>query len=191
MTLRTGFSQLDGKKSLRRVFLLLMGVFVLLSGVSGMWQLGDGLSKVRAVEWIYQITRPGDLAQRASAQLAMERGITATILANPAGASADMQAQMRHVRAVVDDLHVQIMAIVSELSTHEPDHVLFAKFGAFHHSRAQIERFRRNVDAQLLGDPNSLGASRWIALVSKHIEGLQNLAVIGLPLLPAIPVLRI
>lgn len=166
--------------SIRQVFAALVAVFMLVSATAGLWQLADSRAKVRAVAWTQLANRMVDSAQQASARLAMERGITAAILANPAEATADMRGEMLAVRSAVDAQHAQLAALTEELYDHARAHPLLLAIADMRETRTEMLRQRAQVDEQLRGVANELDAERWIALMTGRIEALQTLAAISM-----------
>ncbi|WP_186301577.1 EAL domain-containing protein [Denitromonas halophila] len=166
--------------TLRRSFYVMACLVALLSVGAGYWQLDDSRAKLQAVEWIHDANRLTDMAQKASASLAMERGITAAILANPADAKASMLAEMRRTRAEVDVFHVQLSAVADTLAHRDIAHPLFSKLREMRQSRSGMESLRADVDALVNGEDRGLDAERWIDLVTERIGGLQDLAAISM-----------
>lgn len=169
--------------TVRRLLFVLINVFCLLSAIAGAWQLADSRAQVRAVEWIYHANRMTDVAQQASASLAMERGITATVLASPVDVTLGMLAEMERVRASNDVRHSQMREFLNSLTRLTPDHPLSVKRAQLDHSRLEVERYRHLVDEQVRGGSNELVPERWIELMTRHMESLHHLVSIS-----AIPV---
>ncbi|MDP3872026.1 MAG: EAL domain-containing protein [Methyloversatilis sp.] len=166
--------------SIQRLFYVIAGLCALISAGAGYWQLTDSRAKLRAAEWTLHANRLSDVAQKTSASLAMERGITAAMLARPADASPSMQQEMRRIRADVGSLYAQLDTITELLSTRAPDHQLFFKLKELRELRSQMEIFRARVDEQLRGSANELDPERWIDLMTRCIADLQNLAAISM-----------
>ncbi|NMG01895.1 HAMP domain-containing protein, partial [Azoarcus taiwanensis] len=163
-------------KSIRGLALALIGAFALLSAGAGFWQLADSRAKLRAVEWTQLANQLTDVAQRASARLALERGVTAAILGNPAEADPELLFELHGVRLLVDELHRQMWELLGELGNRSIDHPLFERVGDLQQSRAEMVRLRALVDEQLLGVGNGLDAEQWIALMNRRIDELQDVA---------------
>ncbi len=163
-------------KSIRGLALVLIGAFALLSAGAGFWQLADSRAKLRAVEWTQLTNQLTDVAQRASARLALERGVTAAILGNPAEADPELLFELHGVRLLVDELHRQMWELLGELGNRSIDHPLFERVGDLQQSRAEMVRLRALVDEQLLGVGNGLDAEQWIALMNRRIDELQDVA---------------
>ncbi|CAM5452835.1 EAL domain-containing protein [Thauera mechernichensis] len=165
-------------KSIRGLVMTLLGAFALLSAGGGLWQLADSRAKLRAVEWTQLANRLTDVAQRASARLAMERGVTAAILGNPSKAGPGLVLEMQQLRAPVNRSHEQLMALAGELKERSAEHPIFERLRDLDQSRAEMERFRTLADEQLRGLQNELDAEQWIALMTWRIDELQGLATI-------------
>lgn len=169
--------------SIRRLAYLLLAAFALLSMSAGVWQLADSRKKVLAVEWVQNANRLSDLAQRASAQLAMERGATATLLASADTAPLAMRDEILRIRSAVDLTYRRIAAHAATMTHRAPDHPLLDQLERLDRGQREIELFRARLDEQLQGIPHGLAAETWIALMSEQIEQLRSLGSIAtLPL---------
>jgi diguanylate cyclase (GGDEF)-like protein/PAS domain S-box-containing protein len=166
--------------TIRALFYVLLGVFALISAGAGLIQVADSRDKAHAVEWIHKANRLADVAHLTSARLAMERGVTAAILASPREASPGLQAEMLRLRASVDGFQAQMMELAQELHLRADNHPVFAKIDSVHVSRATMEAYRAQVDEQLRGVWNSLDAEQWIALMTRRIADLQSLSAIAM-----------
>lgn len=168
--------------TVRRLLFVLISVFCLLSAISGVWQLADSRAQVRAVEWTYRANRMADLAQQVSGGLAMERGITAAVLASPAEVALSMLAEMERVRVSNDARHAQMRELLDSLADLSSDHPLFDKREELDRNRREMVRHRQLVDDQVRGFSNGLVPEQWIELMTRRMEGLHDLVSIsGLP----------
>ncbi|HRQ46196.1 MAG TPA: HAMP domain-containing protein, partial [Rhodocyclaceae bacterium] len=166
--------------TIRALFYALLGVFALISAGAGLVQVADSRDKAHAVEWIHKANRLADVAHLASARLAMERGVTAAILASPREASPGLQAEMVRLRASVDGFHAQMMELAQALSLRADEHPVFAKIDSVKVSRGAMESYRAQVDEQLQGIWNGLDAEQWIELMTRRIADLQSLSAIAM-----------
>ncbi|MFV0662936.1 EAL domain-containing protein [Denitromonas sp.] len=166
--------------NIRRSFYVMACLVAALSAAAGYWQLADSRAKLQAVDWIHEANRLTDVAQLASASLAMERGITAAILANPADAHAEMLSEMRRARASVDVFQARLTAIADGMSRRDIAHPVFSKLREMQRSRASMEALRADVDARLSGAGSRLEAEQWIDMMTERIGSLQDLAAISM-----------
>ncbi|MBT0961507.1 EAL domain-containing protein [Denitromonas iodatirespirans] len=166
--------------NIRLSFYVMACLVALVSAAAGYWQLADSRDKQKAVEWIQAANRLADVAQQTSAALAMERGITAAILANPAAAQASMLDEMHRVRAAVDARHARLDATAASLARRDATHPVFAKLHELPLDPPRMASLRAQVDARLSGEDNGLDADRWIALMTQRIGSLQDLAAISM-----------
>lgn len=166
--------------NIRRSFYLMACLVALASAGAGYWQLADSRAKLQAVEWIHEANRVADAAQQVSASLAMERGITAAILANPGDAHASMRAEMRRARASADVYQNRLSAIADALSRRDIAHPLLSKLREMRQIRHHMDALRATVDARLDGQDNRLEAEHWIEQMTERIGSLQDLAAISM-----------
>lgn len=166
--------------TIRHSFYLIACFVALMSAGAGYWQLADSRAKLQAVEWIHDANRLADVAQQASASLAMERGITAAILANPGAAQASMLTEMGRARAAADVFHAQLSAVTDDLARRDGAHPLFSKAQEMRLGQTRMEALRAEVDLRLSGDARGLDAEHWIEVITQQIAGLHDLAAISM-----------
>lgn len=170
--------------SIRWSFAALTGLLITLLLVLGVWQYRDGLAKVQAVQWLEKTSLLLSSIQSASAELAVERGLTASLLgqihratkANTQDLWLSVQAQQdisNHRLATVQFYLDQLL----ELAPHHP-------IGQYHERLEQLLEFmavRRQALAQvvLTGKP-MLDEQHWIADSTQAIEVLYGMAGIGM-----------
>lgn len=170
--------------TIRALYGVLIGMFALLSAVAGLWQLTDSGNKLQAAEWIRKTNLIASVAQQASAILAMERGITAAILANPDAARAPMRDEMARIRGLVDNQHHQIIEHIRQFTRSAPGHPIAQALAQIDSGRRSLGQLRTAVDAGLAGDAPALPVQHWIEQLSGRIEALQVLTSLGVEPLP-------
>lgn len=166
--------------NIRRSFYVMAALVALLSAGAGYWQLADSHAKLEAVEWVHDANRLADAAQQLSAGLAMERGITAAILANPADAQAAMLDEMRRARQSVDAYQKRLSVVADALTRRDIAHPVLSKLREMGPVRLQMAALRATVDARLTGADERLDAEGWIEQMTEHIGSLQDLAAISM-----------
>jgi diguanylate cyclase (GGDEF)-like protein/PAS domain S-box-containing protein len=166
--------------SIRGLLWATIGVFALVSGGAGLWQLEDSRAKVTAVQWVNLTNHMAGFAQQAGAALAMERGATAALLARAIEPDAFLHAEMVRARQEADAKYTSILMHAESLARLMPDHPLFDQLSRLEADRALLSSHRQQVDEQLHGKDHGLDVARWIALLVRCIEGLQDLAVVSM-----------
>ena len=170
--------------TIRTLYGILIGMFALLSAIAGLWQLDDSGDKRQAAEWIRKPNLIASMAQGASATLAMERGITAAILANPGAAPAPMRGEMARIRSRVDNMQHQVLEHVRQFVQTAPQHPITRALARIDADRRSLGELRAAVDAGLEGRAPAVPVRRWIDLMSVRIEALQLLTSVGVEPLP-------
>lgn len=168
--------------TIRRLLYALFGLFALLLAGAGLWQLSDSRSKASAVEWIHMTNRIADVAQQASAALAMERGATAAVLAHEAGPASPLYEEMLRTRAAAESVHASLTELADALARFDPDHPLFDHLREMQGDHRMLLNYRERVDQQLSGGAKGLTVEHWMALMVGYIEQLQEL--VGVSMLP-------
>lgn len=169
---------------IRFLLIALLGVLTLLTIGGGIWEVVDARAKLRAVEWIERTNRLADVSQRLSARLAMERGITAATLANPAEASASMRAEMLRLRESVDSKYRAVQQVVDTLSPLPSGHPLIPVLNKLALQRGELDAMRLQIDTGLDSYAGSVDSERWIAHATRLIEVLAELRSASMVALP-------
>jgi diguanylate cyclase (GGDEF)-like protein/PAS domain S-box-containing protein len=161
--------------TIRRLLITLVALLGLLIMAGGLWQISDIRTRLHAISWVEQSNRVADLSLHASAVMAMERGITAAILANPAQASDGMHREMRQQRQALDEHYQRLLNITHNLPELPLDHPFVAALYDLKGSRDELETFRTEVDRVLTGQNTTQHEQAWVKLATSHIEALMAL----------------
>lgn len=158
--------------TIRRLLTTLLALLGLLILAGSTWELTEVRTRVRAINWVEQTNNLADVSLHASAVMAMERGITAAILANPAAATNTMHAEMLLQRQALDEHYQRLLNIVKILPELPANHPLSSTLHELGRSRGELEAFRRQIDHALAQQTQAYREQEWIALASSHIEAL-------------------
>lgn len=172
--------------SIRSFSLALISVLSLLLAIIGFWQIKDQQAKVEAVEWLQQSNHLMSSIQRASAELAVERGLTANLLAESQSAYADsdkihrlwlkVQAQQDLSNQRLFDVQHWFEGMLALRANHP--------LGQYQERFLQLQEYlatRRQAVAVVVqtGRP-ALDAVHWIADSTQVIDTLYGMAGIGM-----------
>ncbi|WP_163558522.1 EAL domain-containing protein [Halomonas sp. NO4] len=161
--------------TIRNLLITLLTLLGLLILVGSSWELRKIRAKQSAARWVHQNNQVADLSLRASGIMAMERGITATILSHPAQANPDMLYEMAQQRHNGNELYHSILTLASPLARTADSHPLSRSLEQLRRHRKALEQARQQVDQRLAGKTVSLDETEWIELATRHIEALSNL----------------
>ncbi|GAB4296979.1 MAG: hypothetical protein Kow0096_14720 [Thiohalomonadaceae bacterium] len=155
--------------SIRRLLITLLALLGLLILAGSLWELRDAREKLSAVTWIEQTNHLADLSLRASAVMAMERGITAALLSSeePPPTMVD---EMRRQRQTVDRQYQRLLDTAQTIDNLPPSHPLTLALHDLAHSRGELEASRHLIDQHNLPG----GADAWIAQATRHIEAMTD-----------------
>lgn len=165
--------------SIRRLLISLMALFGLLILAGSLWEFREAQEKLRAVAWIEQTNQIADLSLRASAVMAMERGITAALLASIAP-PAEILAEMAQQRRAVDKQYQYLLDAAQRLPALPSSHPLTLASHDLARSRGELEAARNLIDQGTLPG----GEETWITLASAHIEALADVRRASMSSLP-------
>lgn len=161
--------------TIRNLLITLLTLLGLLILVGSSWEVREIRAKRDAAQWVHQSHRIADLSLRASGIMAMERGITAAILSNPAGANPDMLYEMAQQRRNGDELYRTILSTASPLASTDDAHPLARSLQQLTQHREALETARLQVDRRLAGATAPADEKQWIALATRHIQALSDL----------------
>jgi len=155
--------------SIRRLLITLLALLGLLILAGSLWEFREAREKLHAVTWIEQTNYLADLSLRASAVMAMERGITAALLAS-GEPQPSMAEEMQRQRRDVDTQYQRLLDSAQTITNLPPNHPLTLALHDLARSRGELEATRSHIDQ---GQP-SPDANTWITLASAHIEALAD-----------------
>lgn len=159
--------------SIRRLLVTLLALLGLLTVIGSVWETREARQKMRAVSWIEQSNLVADIALRAGAVMAMERGITAAIVSNPHQAGIEMLDEMRHQRHALDQLYQQLLHTVETQVVLPANHPVSAALIDLAASRGELETIRQQTD-RLLRDGPAVSEQQWLNVATRHIELLAE-----------------
>lgn len=170
------------RMSIRNLFFLLTLMLALLLGALGLWLVADSHTKVLAVDWLQKSNRLVDTSQQASAELAVERGLTARLLASLDAPDDGLWLRVQVQRRAVDRQHEQLRRLLDELVELSPGHPLAQYQQRLAQMLSTLQSRREAVAAAVTGQRPALQSSQWISDSSRMIEVLHSLA--GVSMLP-------
>jgi len=161
--------------TIRRLLITLLALLGLLILAGSLWQFRESQEKMRAVTWVAQTNQLSDISLRASAVMAMERGITATILSSKQHANAEILEEMARQRHAVDVFYLQLNDTAQSLPRLPASHPISSALHDLASSHGELEAFRSQVDRYLRGEQHALSEQAWITLATQHIDALADI----------------
>ncbi|MFY9179545.1 MAG: nitrate- and nitrite sensing domain-containing protein, partial [Venatoribacter sp.] len=166
---------------IRTLFIGFSVTLVLLSGAMGVWQVLDSRNKILAVQWVQSTNQLQDSVLKVSIQLAMERGLTAGLLAKSHTAKAptpqinDLRIAIAAQRLSTNAAFALIQQELEALAQIVPAHPVAL------YQRKQKELYLRFISLRQRVDqePTNYPVQEWIASSTEIIEALQEVANIS------------
>jgi PAS domain S-box-containing protein/diguanylate cyclase (GGDEF)-like protein len=172
--------------SIRSFFLALISVLSLLLAVIGFWQIQDQEAKAEAVEWLQQSNHLMSSIQRASAELANERGLTTSLLAEKQSPRPDA-AKVHHLWLKVQaqqDISNQRLAEVQYwfdgMLALRSNHPLAQYQARFDLLQEYLATRRQAVAVVVQTGRPALDVAHWIADSTQIIDTLYSMAGVGM-----------
>ena len=172
--------------NIRRLLMALLVMLGMLIVAGSLWESFAAREKFRAVAWMEQTNYLADVSLRLSVLMAMERGVTAIVLADPDHASAEILAEMAQLRQAFEQQHQHLIQIFRELPSLANEHPLAIAMHEFLIWHGRLDTLRQVVDARLNQTHSSIPLSEqeWIEQSSRHIEiltGVRHASMVALP----------
>lgn len=166
---------------IRTLFSLFTISIIIFMSAVGAWQFRDGRAKVQAVSWLERSNELVSGIHRASGELAVERGLTAGLLAQlSAGSATDKGWSFVQIQQNLVDSHLQnVIGLLDQLIAIHPSAALinyqqqlYAQLDILSHHRQQVG----NLAAGLAADTNT---QLWIEEVTAIVEVLHSIASVS------------
>lgn len=159
--------------TIRQLLYALIGILGLIALIGGAFEADRIRDELQQARWIAATNQLTDLTLRASSIMAMERGITAAIVAAPQLAGEDMHAEMQRQRAAGDQLYLRISSHIIPLP--DTTHPITTALHELALRRGELERARHLADQRANDNAATLTESQWIQHASNYIEALAEL----------------
>ncbi len=156
---------------------LLMGLIGLMALIAVLLLAKEGTrvaTESSKAAWIQQANRLADAVLLANATEAIERGVTATAIAEPGKATAETMAKIRTLRETGDKAYQEAIAIAGSLGGQDTSHPLSESLRVLSERRAALEDARSSVDGILASQQGTLTPKAWIGTMTSFIEALSQ-----------------
>jgi len=166
---------------IRTLFSLFTISIIIFMSAVGAWQFRDGRAKVQAVSWLERSNELVGGIHRASGELAVERGLTAGLLAQlSVGSATDKSWSSVQIQQNLVDSHLQnVIGLLDQLIAIHPSAALinyqqqlYTQLDILSHHRQQVG----NLAAGLAADTNT---QLWIEEVTAIVEVLHSIASVS------------
>ncbi|HEY9857622.1 MAG TPA: methyl-accepting chemotaxis protein [Stenomitos sp.] len=156
---------------------LLMGLIGLMALIAVLLLAKEG-ARVAAesakATWIQQANRLADDILTANANEAIERGVTATAIAEPSTVTPGTRQKIATLRETGDKAYQEAIALARGLVGKDPEHPLSGSLQVLSERRAALEEARHSVDRILETRTPDLAPKAWIGTMTSFIEALSQ-----------------
>lgn len=167
---------------IKTLFSLFTFSLIVLMGAVGLWQIVDGRSKVQAVTWLEKSGQLVSGIHRASAEIAVERGLTSSLIAQINGepVNADYLLAVKTQQNMVDSHLENVITLLDQLIVIAPSNVLLNYQQQLNDQIHVLTKLRQQVQGMVAAGSTEISTEYWIAEVTHIIEALHSIASVSM-----------
>ncbi|WP_428608150.1 EAL domain-containing protein [Sedimenticola sp.] len=160
---------------IRRLLLMVLGLLcgVAISAIA--WNSVDVIKQHKAAGRLGLINQLADRSLKLTTELAVERGLTSTLLVIPNKLEADQLIRLNDQRKRTDQRYREFTRILLPHYKAEGTSALEQAYPTLQQIYEQIVQLRSEVDSALLGDQNPQISQRWFGLLTGKIDTIAKL----------------
>lgn len=170
--------------SIRTLFLLLAAATALLLASLATWQIRDSQAKVQAVDWLELSNQLVDNSQQAAIDLAVERGLSARLLANNQPSDPAQWELLKAQRGRIDQQLAALARLLSVLEQVAPQQSIERYKMQLMQVQRQLHEARLKITPFTQRGARPYKPEQWIELSTGLIEQLRDLSSLSLVPLP-------
>jgi methyl-accepting chemotaxis protein len=157
---------------------LLLGLFSCIGVICLVFLVTHGLrlrDEASKVAWLSRASNTADAIITANAREAVERGLTATLLAESGHADPSMVAHLTQMRSEGDAAYDSAVRLAGEIAADDRGSVLHQGLQAVALKRHQFEALRKQADQAISSSGASLTPKDWITGATAFIDSLAEM----------------
>nr|WP_127476866.1 PAS domain S-box protein [Sulfurivermis fontis] len=154
---------------MRHLLFLLLGLITLISLAALAWAGRLALHDLHEARQLLRINDISELTLQLNTNSAMERGITAAMLANPSASTETMALELQRLRRVNEERGIELLAAVEDLLEIDFNSPLHDALDGLRRERQNLLRARGNADIMLQHRERG-GEARFVAAITNFIE---------------------
>ncbi len=161
--------------------LFTISVIILISAV-GFWQFKDGLAKIHAVSWLEKSNNLVTNIHRASGEVAVERGLTASLLAQLSiePVSSDSWVLVQIQQNLVDSHLENVIQLLDQLIAIAPSSTLINYQEQLYTQLRVLAQHRQQIVKAVNGISSEINTQLWLSESTNVIEVLHGIASVSM-----------
>ncbi len=160
---------------IRRLLLMVLGLLCAVAVSAIAWNSIGVIRQHESASHLGLVNLLADRSLQLTTELAVERGLTSTLLAMPGTLEAEQLIRLNDQRKRTDHRYREFSRILQQY--HDPEGLtpLDRAYTAIRQLYDQLQLLRREVDRVFLGDTDPRISQRWFGLVTGKIEDIAKL----------------
>lgn len=160
---------------IRRLLLMVLGLLCAIAIAAIAWNSIDVIRQHQAASRLGLVNLLADKSLKLTTELAVERGLTSTLLAMPDKLNPDQLVRLNDQRKRTDSRYQAFSQILQKHYAPEGQEPLDLAYPAMQQLHNQLQQLRREVDRVFLGDKAAQISLRWLGLVTGKINDISKL----------------
>lgn len=160
---------------IRRLLLMVLGLLCAIAIAAIAWNSIDVIRQHQAASRLGLVNLLADKSLKLTTELAVERGLTSTLLAMPDKLNPDQLVRLNDQRKRTDSRYQAFSQILQKHYAPEGQEPLDHAYPAMQQLHKQLQQLRREVDRVFLGDKAAQISLRWLGLVTGKINDISKL----------------
>ncbi|MCW8907561.1 MAG: EAL domain-containing protein [Sedimenticola sp.] len=160
---------------IRHLLLMVLGLLSLIALSAITWNSVGVIQQHQDAERLNLVSRLADKSLQLTAELGLERGLTATLLASRQTVDSEQLDRLNRQRERADNRYRELANILLQHHNNEHVGVLEQGYDQMQQLRKQLLRLRQEVDRELLGNNDTALKTRWMDEVTGLINQIATL----------------
>lgn len=167
---------------IKTLFTLFTFILIFLMGAVGLWQVADSRAKIQAVTWLEKSNQLVNGIHSASAEIAVERGLTSSFLAQASHelVIADYWLAIQAQQSMVDSQLEKVITLLDQLIEIAPSQALLNYQQQLNSQLSVLNDRRQQVLETVTGSSNKISVQLWITEMTYVIEVLHGIASVSM-----------
>ncbi|WP_051302172.1 EAL domain-containing protein [Sedimenticola selenatireducens] len=160
---------------IRRLLLMVLGLLCAVAISAIAWNSIDVIRQHQAASRLGLVNLLADKSLKLTTELAVERGLTSTLLAMPDKLDPDQLVRLNNQRKKTDNRYQEFSQILQKHHAPEGATPIEHAYPAMQQIHQQLQQLRREVDRVFLGDRDPQISLRWLGLMTGKINDISKL----------------
>ena len=168
-------SSFMGRIYARHILLAAVALISLVALSAIAWNSRQVIDELNTSDWLVKTNELAEAAFRLNAATAMERGITAALLAADPKTRVDGLPEMHDQRAIGNQCYADVLTITKALAKSHPHGDIDHRLHNLAHQRLTFLAARNSADLIFAGKHDDRAGAKWIDAATRYIQSVADL----------------